>query len=565
MKKGLLIFLGLLLLLIGAAALYFLSDSSNPYDKNAEVKWGRFSGKATEKLAKNHGEDIPGCNLSVPKAEIPTFTEIPFPSKNVFDNTKSLPLMASALVDINNDGVDEIFVGGGITQADKLYQYSANGFTDITQSSGLPAKPDNSTTIGAVSFDLDKDGNTDILIASSAGVYWYQNTGEGFKVINLNAPINDKSTPAALTLGDYDRDGDADIFLATYIRLEKMEGQTIFTDKNYGSSSLLLQNQGDNTFQDVTEATGLSYVHNTFMGVFVDMNNDGWLDIVVAYDTGEARTYKNNTDGTYSLAPNPLTGKFAYPMGIAIGDYNNDGLVDFFFTNTGTSVPVFLARGDLADDQEFVPEWLLFRNDGDFKFTDVAKETKVADFEFSWGAIFQDFNLDGRQDLVVAENYVDFPPHKLFKLPCRFLVQRADGTFDAIEQQAGTINKNYAITPLTSDFNQDGYPDLVWTNLNGPMRALINNGDNNNHYIGFRFPETSDYAGASVTVETIGGRKITDFYVVGEGLASDQTSVVTLGIGLEDAVKTASISYPDGTQQVIPAPSIDKVHLVQRN
>jgi len=106
---------------------------------------------------------------------------------------------------------------------------------------------------------------------------------------------------------------------------------------------------------------------------------------------------------------------------------------------------------------------------------------------------------------------------------------------------------------------------LVWTNLNGPMRALINNGNNNNHYIGFRFPETSDYAGASVTVETIGGRKITDFYVIGEGLASDQTSVVTLGIGLENAVKTASISYPDGTQQVIPAPSIDKVHLVQRN
>ena len=97
------------------------------------------------------------------------------------------------MVDINNDGVDEIFVGGGITQADKLYQYSPNGFTDITQSAGLPAKPANSTTIGAVSFDLDKDGNTDILTANSEGVFWYKNTGDGFEVINLNAPINDKS------------------------------------------------------------------------------------------------------------------------------------------------------------------------------------------------------------------------------------------------------------------------------------------------------------------------------------------------------------------------------------
>ena len=563
MKKGLLFFFGLLFLLIGAAAWYFFSDSKNPYEK--AINWGRFTGTTTQKLDKNYGKDIPGCNLAVPKAEIPTFTELPFPSNNEFDKTKSLPLMASALVDIDGDGIDEIFVGGGITQADKLYQYSPNGFTDITQKAGLPAKPANSTTIGAVSFDLDKDGNTDILIANSAGVFWYKNTGSGFESINLNAPVNEKSTPAALTLGDYDRDGDADIFLATYIRLDKMEGQTVFTDMEYGSTSLLLQNQGDHTFKDVTTAAGLNYIHNTFMGVFADMNNDGWLDLAVAYDTGEARTYKNNADGTYSLAPNPLTGKFAYPMGIAVGDYNNDGLVDFFFSNTGSSVPKFLARGDLKEEDEFVPEWLLFRNDGDFKFTDAAKQAKIADFEFSWGAIFQDFNLDGRQDLVVAENYVDFPPHQLFKLPCRFLLQRADGTFDAVEQQAGTINKNYAITPLTSDFNQDGYPDLVWTNLNGPMRALINNGDNQNHYIAFRFPETSDYAGAAITIETIGGRKISDFYVIGEGLASDQTSTVTLGLGLETEVKTASISYPDGSQQLLSNPAIDKVHAVQRD
>lgn len=138
----------------------------------------------------------------------------------------------------------------------------------------------------------------------------------------------------------------------------------------------------------------------------------------------------------------------------------------------------------------------LRRNDGNFKFTDVADETKVADFEFSWGALFEDFNLDGRQDLVVAENYVAFPPHQLFKLPCRFMVQRPNGTFAAVEEQAGVINKNYAITPLSSDFNQDGYPDLVYTNLNVTSQAFINK-CGENHYLSIKFPETSAYAGTA--------------------------------------------------------------------
>ena len=81
-----------------------------------------------------------------------------------------------------------------------------------------------------------------------------------------------------------------------------------------------------------------------------------------------------------------------------------------FFSNTGSSVPIFLARGDLAEEDVFVSDWILFKNEGNFKFSDAADEAMVADFEFSWGAVFADFNLDGRQDLAVAENYVDFPP-----------------------------------------------------------------------------------------------------------------------------------------------------------
>ncbi len=558
MKKVLIGVLALIALVVAAALLFFKSDSSNPYQ---ETQWGKFSATCAEEDVpkSNYGKDFHGCDYSVPKNEIPVFESVSFDFNNVFDNTKSLPLMASAMIDIDNDGVDEVFVGGGVTQEDAIFKYVDGGFEDITSQVQLPNKPENTTTFGAASFDLDNDGNNDLLLAGDYGVLWLKNNGGAFTATNLNIPVNEKSVPASVTLGDINRDGHADIFVSNYIKLNKMEGQTIFKDFGYGSSSLMMVNNGDGTFTDATESLGLTYVHNTFMGVFVDIDNDGYLDLVVAHDTGEVRTYKNNEGASFTKMSNPTTGKYAYPMGIAVGDYNSDGNIDFFFSNTGTSVPTFLARGDLAEEDVFISDWILFRNDGDFKFTDVSKSAKVADFEFSWGAIFEDYNLDGRQDLVVAENYVDFPPHKLFKLPGRFLVQRPDGTFAAVEDQANAVNKNYAITPLSSDFNQDGYPDMIFANLNGPIKALINKGGDAN-FLSVRLKENAKNAGARIVLEKSDGSMLSDAYVIGEGLASDQTSTVSFGLGNDSAVKKLSIYFADGTNQVIDNPEINKVH-----
>jgi hypothetical protein len=558
MKKILLAVVAILGLVIAALLLFLKTDASNPYE---QVTWGKFSAEcATDDLPSNrHGKDFHACDYSVPESEIPTFKEIDLPWANVFDNTKSLPLMASAMIDVDNDGVDEVFIGGGVTQNDALFRYSTDGFTDVSAALKLPAKPANTTTFGATSFDLDGNGFSDLILTGDYGILWYKNDGSGFTAEPISVSLNDKSVAATTTIADYNGDGYADIFLSAYVRLDKMEGQTIFKDANYGASSLLLKNNGDNTFSDVTKAAGLEYIHNTFQGVFVDIDNDQLLDLVVAYDTGEARTYKNVDGNTFKMMPNPLTGKFAYPMGIAVGDYNNDGLVDFFFSNTGSSVPSFLARGDLAEDDVYVSDWILFKNEGNFKFTDAATATKIADFEFSWGAIFEDFNLDGRQDLVVAENYVDFPPHQLFKLPGRFLLQRNNGTFAAVEDQAGVVNKNYAITPLSSDFNQDGYPDMVYANLNGETRAFINQGTGHN-YLSVRFPETAAYAGTRVQLSFDDGKVMSENYVIGEGLASDQTSTLTFGLGTANGVAKMTIAYPNGKTVEVTNPGINQVH-----
>ena len=556
MKKIILSVIVILVLAVSAVLLFFKGDTKDPYK---DISWGRYSGTSqTENApAKNFGKEYQSCNYSVPGEEIPVFKDAKISFKNSYSKKKSLPLMASALIDVNNDGVDELFVGGGLEQEDALFSYSDGGF--VKSSFNLPAKSEKFSTYGAVSFDLDSDGKTDLFITTDIGLLWYRNTGEGFEVSKVNIPFDEKSVAASITFGDVNRDGHADMFVANYIKKDLMEGQTIFKDFNYGGSSLLMINNGDNTFKDATEAYGLTYIHNTFMGIFVDIDNDGWLDLVAAHDTGEARTYKNEGGQKFTMKPNPTTGKYAYPMGIAVGDYNNDGNIDFFFSNTGTSVPVFMARGDLAEEDVFIKEWMLFKNEGNFKFTDAAKEAKVADFEFSWGAIFQDFNLDGRQDLVVAENYVDFPPHALFKLPCRFLVQRADGTFAAVEDQANAINKNYAITPLTSDFNQDGYPDLAYANLDGPVVVRLNKGGNAN-YIAVRLPETAKYVGARIMVTKKDGSTLSDAYVIGEGLGSDQTATVTFGLGTDTEVTSVKVALSDGTTQDLPNPKVNAVN-----
>ncbi len=496
-------------------------------------------------------------DITIADEKIPLFEEIELNFEHEYNNQKSLPIAPAALIDINNDNIDEVFFGGGLDQEDAIYAYRDNKFVDISSEVSLPRKGNTTTTVGIVSADFDNNGFADIILGREDGLRIYYNTNGKFTEKIIDTPLNEKSNPAGITVGDIDKDGDLDIFLATYIKKELMEGQTIFEDYTYGSTSELLLNNGDDTFISITKAAGLDYIHNTFQGVLVDIDNDSWLDLVVVHDTGEARTYKNNGDLTYTMKPNPLTKKFAYPMGLAVGDYNNDGLVDFMFSNTGSTLPRALAKGDIKDASLFNEKWILFRNDGDFKFTDTADETKIADYEFSWGCTFADMNNDGLQDLMVAENYVDLAPNKLFRLKSRFLVQKEDGTFAPTEEKSGVVNPHFAITSLVSDFNQDGYLDMIWVNIDSPSLAYINKGGANN-YLQVDIGESVNAQGAKVTVVTPEGT-LTEWLVTGEGLASDQTALLHFGLGTTQKVNKITVNYSNDTIYEINNPKINSV------
>ena len=243
-------------------------------------------------------------DITIADEKIPLFEEIGLNFEHEYNNEKSLPIAPAALIDINNDNIDEVFFGGGLDQEDAIYAYRDNKFVDISSEVSLPRKGNTTTTVGIVSADFDNNGFADIILGREDGLRIYYNTNGKFTEKIIDTPLNEKSNPAGITVGDIDKDGDLDIFLATYIKKELMEGQTIFEDYTYGSTSELLLNNGDDTFISITKAAGLDYIHNTFQGVLVDIDNDSWLDLVVVHDTGEARTYKNNGCLLYT-SPSP--------------------------------------------------------------------------------------------------------------------------------------------------------------------------------------------------------------------------------------------------------------------
>lgn len=512
----------------------------------------------------------PYASVSLNKDQIPYFTEIPIDFVHQYASSKSLPFVGAAVFDIKGDGQQYLFVGGGYNQEDRLFEYKEGKFNDITKENELTKVPED-TTYGAVAIDANNDGIVDLFVARESGVYLYIYENGKYLGKKLDIDIEPKSTIISIAVADLQKRGLVDLFLCAYVKKENVEGQSIFNKKDYGAKSLLLLNNGDNTFKNITKEAGLDYIHNTFQAVFVDLDEDGELDLVVAYDTGHVGTYKNMGNLKFKDMPNPTTDVYSYPMGIAVGDYAGKGRADLFFSNIGpfyfsslgASPPNLIVRGDLTEDQYLLRTNILLQNEGDFKFTNVADKAKVADYEFGWGTIFQDFNNRGLLDIALAQNYIGFPPHQIFRLPCRLLLQLPDKTFTPVEKQAGVENPYFAISPLAVDLNGNGYPDLIYTNLDGPLRVFLNKGGNN-HFLKVILKNEPQSLGAKVTLETGSGKKITSFFVPTQGLCTYQTNTLFFGLGDEKEIKSVQVLFPNGKKKEISSPQVDSTIKVDR-
>jgi hypothetical protein len=321
-----------------------------------------------------------------------------------------------------------------------------------------------------------------------------------------------------------------------------------FNDPNHARTNRLLLNQGDNTFVDVTERAGVAGAQNTFCAVFTDLDLDGRPDLVVAQNTWKVEIFRNLGDLRFESVPVDIG--YGFWMGIGIGDIDADGDQDLFFPNVGTSILEFLTRGDIRDDQPHTHDWALLRNDGEMRFSDITEAVGLADEGFAWGGVFEDANLDGRLDLFVAQNYIKWPLHKLFKLSGKAYLQGADASFrDAPE--LGLENTRFGQSSLIVDFDGDGYQDYLWTNMDGPLRAFRRapRGD----YLTVALRDNVDNLGARIRLLSVDGDSHVREIVQGEGYMTDQSPERTFGIG-GTTVDAVVVTWPDGHVERVTAP-----------
>jgi len=476
-----------------------------------------------------------------------TFTAVELPFSHEAELITSLPFLASAAIDINGDGTDELFLGGGDLQNDQFFEFKGGKFVSLPLSI---QKDSEDATHGAATMDIDNDGDVDLFTARESGVWFHENTDAGFGSVKLDLNLADNTTPLSLGFGDINQDGLADMYVAGYIKIGLVEGETIFSD-NYGGYSYLFINEGNGAWRDISKESGVWRQHNTFLGVFADLDNDNDSDLVIAQDTGRVEMYSNNGDLTFTPIENPSV--FSYPMGVAVGDYDNDGLVDLYFSNVGYTLPPAILRGDLKKDDPFNPSYMLFHNDGNLKFSDVAEEMHAAKYGFGWGTVMADMNLDGKEDLLAAQNYARFPANDLLAHYPGKILQNYGDKFQPVEKVAGAENRLFGIAPIVSDFNGDGWPDLVWANLDGESLAYINNGGNRNH-IKVRLPNNARSIGARVEVETSDGMKQYKQFITSQGLGSDQGRDLIFGVGIDQTVISVSITFQNGQIKTIEAP-----------
>lgn len=477
-----------------------------------------------------------GNGLTSHGLELPIYSGVNIDFNHSFVGDKMLPFMGAAIIDYNNDGIEEIFLGGGVRQNDALFSLKEGQFRNITEAVGL-VKLGGEATYGVAVLDVDSNGFDDLIISRDSGVWLYSNNEGSFSGRNLEIPLARNSVPLSIALCDLNKDGYFDMYITGHTKRSLLPPLFLFQELEEKGQGGLFINNGDDTFYDITSPSGLGEMKNGIQGLFVDIDGNGYEDLVATRRGDSVVIWKNRGNLTFEPIATPNSSEKSYPAGIGVGDVNQDGLTDLFFTNIGSTLPPFLGQkiGDVNTD--FNPQWLVYKNRDQFQFEDVSRKMRVDAYQFSQGALLQDLNLDGREDLVVSANSPEWPMHRFPQLRLFDLVflQTPQAEFAEISGQSGLISQGLGGVPLTADFNGDGVPDLIFTNLGGKPQAYISKKSGNN-FLKVKLPNRLESIGADVVVETLGGKTLHKQFISGEGLCSDQSHVLIFGLEKDVAV-----------------------------
>jgi len=476
-----------------------------------------------------------------------------------------------AFFDYDNDGWLDIYLTNG-TQLDAhwppgqaptshLYKNNRDGtFTDLTEKSGLART---GWQTGVCVGDYDNDGWDDLFCCFWGHNILFHNNGDGtFTDVTHQAGLHGEKVRwgAGGTWLDYDRDGRLDLFVCNYIRLDpdKVAADTHAPPCQWkgipvmcgprgliGDTNLLYHNNGDGTFTDVSEKSGILKPGPRFSitAVSYDFDNDGWPDIYVAVDSEPSMLFHNNHDGTftdigviagcaYSEAGHEQAG-----MGVAVADYDCDGWLDIFKTN-------------FTDDT-----CNLYRNNGDGTFSDVTFPSGIAvnSRYVGWGCGFLDYDNDGWSDLMQINGHVypEIAGHDVgqtYKNPRIVYRNMGNGQFKDVSAVMGPgISEHFSSRGAAfGDYDNDGDVDVLVLNMNDLPSLLRNDGGNKQNWIKIKLIGTKcNRTGIGARVRVVTGDHVQmDEVHSGSSVMSQGDLRLHFGLGKAETVDVIEVKWP---------------------
>jgi enediyne biosynthesis protein E4 len=488
-----------------------------------------------------------------------------------------------AFFDYDNDGWLDVFQVNGYTlegfpngqePINHLYRNKRNGtFEDVTRQSGLVQS---GWGQGVCVGDYDNDGFEDLFVSYWGKNQLYRNKGDGtFENVTRKAHLSNSRTRwgTGCTFMDYDRDGLLDLFVANYIDLDlesapvpesglcRYKGIKVACGPPglLGGKNVLYHNNGDGTFTDVSDKTGITKANGTYgLGACtLDFDNDGWTDIYVANDSNPSALYHNNQDGTftdvgvktgcaYSQDGKPQAG-----MGIGVGDFDRNGWMDIFKTNFA---------GDTST---------LYSNNGKGFFEDITFSGGIGlnTRWLGWGCGFIDLDNDGWLDLFLANGHV-YPEVSQIKTEAGYRQRKVvyrnfgNGKFEDITELLGPPST----TPKASrgcafgDFDNDGDMDIVINNVHDAPDLFRLDSFNKNHWLTLKLVGTRSNRSAIGSRVRCVAKGESQFQEVRGGGSYISQNDLRVHFGLADATKVdrLEVRWPNGLEEEWSTLEVDR-------